>query len=151
MKAKGAVPKGPKAAPKGPKAKGAKARGAAGPTTATAVIKNIKEVTHEWGAVMLQSNNLAAKIESDAKWQWANTDRFGGKLKRCIERCHEALQADPRISASIMDGEPMREEQVGLDINGTLSRTQSISTALETVNGVAKRLRTLDADDEPSQ
>ena len=57
-------------------------------------------------------SNLVSKIQSEESWRWANTDRFGGKLKHCIDRCNEALEQDPQIKMAIMDGEPMSEEQV---------------------------------------
>ena len=133
-----------------PGKRGSKAKTPGAPTAAV-VIKRIGDVTRHWGAVMMQSTNIASKIDSDPSWQWANTDRFGGKLKRSIERCNETLKADLSINAAIVEGATVTEEYINQDINGHLSRIQNIQFALDAVDSCAKRIRGLHVDDEPSQ
>ena len=141
-----------KAPPKSKQGARAKAKqGARGAPTTSTVGKKLVEVTRYWGSVMLQSKNLQDKITSDGSWQWANTDRFGGKLKRSIDRCHEALSADVEIHGAVMDNQELDDTHVTADINGYLSRIQAIYTALEAVETNAKRIRTLNEDDQPSQ
>ena len=89
-------------------------------------------------------------MKGDPSLSFLVNDRYTGKLERYMQRAAEKGMTNAEIHTFITDGETVSQNVLD-DTHGTTKTLDEIQEELGAIDGPIKRMRIIEAEDEPSQ
>eukprot|EP00959_Pyramimonas_sp_CCMP1952_P186613 3902048-Pyramimonas_sp.AAC.2 len=142
---------------KGQKGKKVKAQpkarpGAKAAATPKSVASKAKACTLECASVVSRSRNLLRQIEdpSDAKYKWADTERFKGRLLRHVQKVEAKLGEYNELYELQLYNTALPSWWTD-DVHTSMSQIEDLNQHVETLSSVFDRIMDLGEEDQPSQ
>ncbi|CAK0862875.1 unnamed protein product, partial [Prorocentrum cordatum] len=114
----------------------------------TQLARKVKEVSNKYSQVTGRANNLVDLIDGNLanpsephEWTWARSDRFGGKLKRAIERVEGHLPQSGQLHYVFKLGGDLDYDNI--DIHAVSAELDEINDSLDNAFAIAKKIRSI--------
>jgi glutaredoxin 2 len=89
-------------------------------------------------------------VKGDPSLSFLVNERYTGKLERYMQRASEKGMTNAAIHTFITDGEAVSQDVLD-DTHGTAKILDEIQDELGAIDGLIKRMRIIEAEDQPSQ
>jgi hypothetical protein len=129
------------------KAKGkAKPKATAGKMDASTVKRKADSVMGTYHRIMNRAAKRQKQIKEEPKWEWANTDKFLGRLDKYVLRVGVELDKFPSFKNMIEDGEALDDSALTA-VAQSLASIDNVKTALDNVESQIDRLTSMHEQD----
>ena len=128
----------------------AKAKGKAKPVDANTVKRKVDQLSGYYHVVMSRADKRLKLIKDGANdWQWADTDKFRGRLEKYMSRASAALSEFPGLKSVVEDGVKLNEEAL-TNVTQSIQSIDKVQSALDNIDGQLTYLMTMHEQDAAS-